>query len=64
MLKEYGSNLTAEKTCSHQLWLRTKKQNTDDVAMILNFHAVIKQVFTEFKSNFITAALTYILWHN
>ena len=49
MLREYGSNLTAEKTCSHQLWLSEKKH--DDVAMILNLHAVTKQVFIEvFKS--------------
>lgn len=63
MLKDSGSNLTAEKTCSHQLWLSTrrKKKNTDDVAMILNMHAVTKQVFTEFLKLFITAALMYIM---
>lgn len=26
VLKEHGSNLTAERTCSHQLWLSTTKQ--------------------------------------
>lgn len=54
VLKDSGSNLTAEKTCSHQLWLSTrrKKKNTDDVAMILNMHAVTKQVFTEFLKLF------------